>query len=105
MKMIKSCQSHSKGNFLFWSAILFLFILPACHKGDHDPHVINHPVKLKRDFNQVNLVSNSAAYMATRLDPTLLNAWGLAFSAGGTAWPASHEGHVSQVITSEGVEV
>jgi uncharacterized protein (TIGR03118 family) len=55
-----------------------------------------------RDFNQVNLVDNNGEYHATHTDPTLLNAWGLAFSSGGTAWVNSFGGHVSEVYTAEG---
>jgi uncharacterized protein (TIGR03118 family) len=48
-------------------------------------------------------VSNSAAYHPTNpLDPTLLNAWGLTFSSGGTPWVNSNGGGVSEVYTSEG---
>jgi len=55
-----------------------------------------------RDFTQVNLVDNNGEYNATHTDPTLLNAWGLAFSSGGIAWVNSLEGHVSEVYTAEG---
>ncbi|MEP7142883.1 MAG: TIGR03118 family protein [Ferruginibacter sp.] len=102
MKKINPGLSPFNGIFLFFAAILFL--LAGCHKNDHDIDFPNHPGKLKRNFSQINLVANSGAYMATRQDPTLVNAWGLAFSSGGTAWPASQGGHVSQVYSSEGVE-
>ena len=53
-------------------------------------------------YNQVNLVANSAAYSPAHIDPTLLNAWGLTFSAGGTAWVNSTGGHVSEVYDKDG---
>jgi uncharacterized protein (TIGR03118 family) len=55
-----------------------------------------------RDFVQVNLVDNNGEYSAAHTDPTLLNAWGLAFSSGGTPWVNSLGGHVSEVYTAEG---
>ena len=54
-------------------------------------------------FNQVNLTANRMGYGATNIDPTLINAWGIAFSAGGTAWTGSQGGGVSNVYNAEGV--
>src|SRR3954471_13250974 len=48
-------------------------------------------------FGQVNLVANTTGYNAAHIDPTLVNAWGIAFSGGGTAWVSSQAGHVSDV--------
>ncbi|GAA4728631.1 TIGR03118 family protein [Flavisolibacter ginsenosidimutans] len=53
-------------------------------------------------FTQVNLVANNSEYGAAFIDPTLMNAWGIAFAPNGTAWVNSQEGHVSEVYTSEG---
>jgi uncharacterized protein (TIGR03118 family) len=61
-----------------------------------------HDQQELRGFSQVNLVANNDEYSAARIDPTLVNAWGLAFSAGGVAWIGSEEGHVSDVYNSEG---
>ncbi|HTI92526.1 MAG TPA: TIGR03118 family protein [Puia sp.] len=58
-----------------------------------------------RDFQQVNLVDNNGEYSAKLTDPTLLNAWGLAFSANGIAWVNSNGGHVSELYTAEGAIV
>ena len=64
-----------------------------------------HIPKALKDFNQVNLVANNASYGAAHIDPVLLNAWGIAFSSGGTPWVASQAGHVSTVYDKEGVTV
>jgi uncharacterized protein (TIGR03118 family) len=72
----------------------FVLLSTGCRKG----HV---PVPTAT-YNQVNLVANSAAYSPTRVDPTLLNAWGLVFSPGGTAWVNSMGGHVSEVYNKDG---
>ncbi|HTI09598.1 MAG TPA: TIGR03118 family protein [Puia sp.] len=58
-----------------------------------------------RDFNQVNLVANAAWYNPVTVDPTLMNAWGLAWSPGGIAWVNSMSGHVSELYTGEGAIV
>lgn len=58
-----------------------------------------------RDFVQVNLVDNNGEYHAAFTDATLMNAWGLAFSSGGTPWVNSLFGHVSEVYTSEGAPI
>jgi hypothetical protein len=54
-----------------------------------------------RDFQQVNLVANNV-YSPVLTDPTLQNAWGLAWSPGGIAWVNSQAGHVSELYTGEG---
>ncbi|MES1160613.1 MAG: TIGR03118 family protein, partial [Bacteroidota bacterium] len=78
---------------LFLIAALFLSM--GCRKNQIQD-------KDLRDFNQVNLVANTAEYNPATVDPTLLNAWGLAWSPGGIAWVNSMSGHVSELYTSEG---
>ncbi|MBS1660598.1 MAG: TIGR03118 family protein [Bacteroidetes bacterium] len=58
-----------------------------------------------RDFQQVNLIANNGEYGAKLQDPTLLNAWGLAFSSNGIAWVNALGGHVSELYTAEGAIV
>jgi len=67
------------------------------HKGN-DNKKVGH-------FNQVNLVANVMGYGAAHIDPTLVNAWGLAFSPTGIGWVSSQGGHVSDVYNAEGVTV
>ncbi len=80
---------------LFISLIIFS---TGCHKQN-----INQ--KDLRDFQQVNLVANTSAYSPTLTDPTLQNAWGLAWSPTGIAWVNSQSGHVSELYTAEGAIV
>jgi uncharacterized protein (TIGR03118 family) len=54
-------------------------------------------------FNEVNLISSSAEYNPLRLDPTLINAWGIAFAPSGIPWVSSQGGHVSEVYDREGI--
>jgi uncharacterized protein (TIGR03118 family) len=56
-------------------------------------------------FTQVNLVANTAGYGAAKIDPTLINGWGIAFSANGIAWVNSQGGHVSELYDREGNSV
>jgi len=58
-----------------------------------------------RDFQQVNLVSNTGAYGSILNDPTLQNAWGIAWSPTGIAWVNAEAGHVSELYTGEGTIV
>jgi uncharacterized protein (TIGR03118 family) len=85
---------HPGLSFLFMAVIAFS---AGCNKN-------NEPKALK-DFDQVNLVANNDEYSAAHIDPALLNAWGLAFSSGGTAWVNSTGGHISAVYDKEGAFV
>ena len=82
-------------SFLLLAGVGVFFI--GCNK-------FNEPKALK-NFAQVNLVANNNEYGAAHIDPALLNAWGLAFSSGGTPWVNSTGGHVSAVYDKEGAPV
>ena len=58
-----------------------------------------------RNFEQVNLVANLSLYHPVTVDPTLLNAFGVAWSPNGVAWVNSVGGHVSELYSSEGAIV
>lgn len=62
------------------------------------------PQSLK-DFTQVNLVGNNDEYNAARIDPLLVNAWGLVFTPTGIAWISAQGAGVSDVYNSEGLQV
>ncbi|HTD94078.1 MAG TPA: TIGR03118 family protein [Chitinophagaceae bacterium] len=62
----------------------------------------NVDVKDLKDFKQVNLVANNSKYAPLTIDPTLINAFGIAWSPTGIAWVNSAGGHVSELYTSEG---
>jgi uncharacterized protein (TIGR03118 family) len=93
----------------FYVIACFSLLLIACQKNkdlpvtsEEDMQTDNFRSKKSNDFIQVNLVANNSEYGATRIDPTLINAWGIAFSATGTPWVNSQGGHLSEVYTSEG---
>jgi uncharacterized protein (TIGR03118 family) len=78
--------------------VIFLLLSTGCRKSNVDN-------KGLRDFQQVNLVANSGAYSPVLIDPTLHNAWGLAWAPSGIAWVNSLGGHVSELYTGEGAIV
>ncbi len=61
--------------------------------------------RVLRNFTQVNLVANSSEYHPVTIDPTLLNAFGIAWSPNGVAWVNSVGGHVSELYSGEGAIV
>jgi uncharacterized protein (TIGR03118 family) len=70
-------------------------VLFGCQKSGEDK-------KDLRNFKQVNLVANKSKYNPVTVDPTLQNAFGLAWSPNGVAWVNSLAGHVSEVYSAEG---
>ncbi len=78
--------------------ISFLVLSIGCRKAVFNNNVL-------RDFEQVNLVANSANYSPALTDPTLQNAWGLAWAPSGIAWVNSMSGHVSELYTADGAIV
>src|SRR3982751_518699 len=97
-----------------WITGIFLssaVILSSCKKNTDMPspsdeaQMKNGKGKDLKDFKQVNLVGNTMEYQPAHVDPTLINAWGIAFSSGGTPWVSSNVGHVSDVYNSEGATV
>jgi uncharacterized protein (TIGR03118 family) len=95
---------------LFFYRILFLFCLfSSCKKGQdtqaNTAEIKSSNEKSFKNFEQVNLVANVPGYGAgTRIDPSLINAWGIAFTPTGSTWVTSQGGHVSEVYTSEGAQ-
>lgn len=81
------------------TASLLTLALVACKKDP--PEVI---ISLPGNYSQVNLVANTAAYSAVRIDTLLKDAWGLAFSPGGNPWISSRGGGLSTVYNAEGAQ-
>jgi uncharacterized protein (TIGR03118 family) len=108
--MVKTFSSKLSASILAVS-----FIVISCQKGDHDLQALSQDGgKNGRDlsdnlnagkkighFTQTNLVSDVMGW-AAHTDPTLVNAWGLAWSPTGIAWVGSQGGNVSDVYNSEG---
>jgi len=78
--------------------VLFTGFSVSCRKANIDKNDL-------WDFQQVNLVSNTGAYSSVLNDPTLQNAWGIAWSPTGIAWVNSEASHLSHLYTGEGAIV
>ena len=63
------------------------------------------PSKELKDFEQVNLVGNNDEYHPSRIDPLLVNAWGIAFSSFGTIWVSAEGTGFSTVYNKDGNDV
>ena len=63
-----------------------------------------HP-KFLKDIDQVNLVADVDGYKAARVDPRLVNAWGLVFTPTGIAWPNAADPGLSFVLRQDGSQV
>jgi uncharacterized protein (TIGR03118 family) len=97
---------------LFWFSYL---LVSGCQKADRqiitkqDLKNANSnsmkPVMQKKNFIQVNLVANTSSFGASRVDPLLQNAWGLAFTSNGFAWISANGAGLSTVYTGEGAQV
>lgn len=74
----------------------FFLIVTGCRKPEPPPPV------LQGDFKMVNLVADVPGYDAARIDNVLVNAWGLAFSSGGTPWLSATGTHRSTIYTADG---
>ncbi|MBC7850997.1 MAG: TIGR03118 family protein [Chitinophagaceae bacterium] len=86
-------------------SVLVLILFSACHKlGDYYPGN-GHPKKDLGNLRQFNLVANNSTYGANRVEPNLLNAWGISFSASGTPWISAAGSGRSFVYDREGVQV
>ncbi|HEY4061711.1 MAG TPA: TIGR03118 family protein [Puia sp.] len=86
-----SRRFRSGGACLF--VIIVLAFAGGCHKMTIDKNDL-------RDFQQVNLVSNTSKYQPLLIDPSLQNAWGLFWAPTGIAWVNSQAGHVSELYNN-----
>jgi len=103
--MKKSVFTLNKSIPKFLAITAAITLLASCHKiGDYFPGK-DHPKKDLGNFKQFNLVANNDSYDAARVDPKLLNAWGIAFGASGVPWLTSTGAGVSTIYDREGLQV
>src|SRR5215467_2404850 len=76
---------------LYWVIACLLLVATGCQKNIEKPaatptdtnaqSIANDARKLKVDFQQVNLVSDTPGFSPMRVDANLVNAWGIAFAS------------------------
>lgn len=92
MKNLKSLGSAKV--IAAFSGLLTVGIIAGCDKDDKPEEPT--PASLQ-NFTIVNMVASDASITAGRIDPKLINAWGISFSAGGTPWISSTGDHSTAV--------
>jgi uncharacterized protein (TIGR03118 family) len=99
-----------------WVIACLLLIATGCQKNIQTPadettggataeKLLAKNSKALKDFEQVNLIANNGEYGAARVDPNLINGWGIAFSPGGIVWISSEGQGVSLVVNKDGGQV
>ena len=89
-------------NFTANRLVMALAVLSLLSTACHKMNVNNNDL---RNFEQVNLVADKASYDPGLVDPTLKNAWGLAWSPTGIAWVNAQADGLSELYTGAGAIV
>ncbi|HEX7844351.1 MAG TPA: TIGR03118 family protein [Chitinophagaceae bacterium] len=63
------------------------------------------PPQSLKDFTQVNLVGDNDEYSPARIDPDMVNAWGISFPASGPAWVSVEGRGKTLVLNGNGTAV
>jgi len=63
------------------------------------------PPKDLKDFEQVNLVGDNDEYAPARIDPNMVNGWGISFPTSGPAWVSAEGTGKSLVLNGNGTPV
>lgn len=90
-------------------AIVLLMFVYSCQKDTNETKATQGEIATKtippkdlKDFTQVNLVGDNDAYDPVRIDPTLINAWGISFPTSGPAWVSSEGAGLSTIYSADG---
>jgi uncharacterized protein (TIGR03118 family) len=82
------------------SCSLFItMIMNSCKKDSNNTPVIT------QSFTQTDLVASSNTFTGARVDPNLINGWGIAFGPSGVAWISSEGMGVSTVYDKTGAQI
>lgn len=84
---------------------ILLMVISSCKKEIKESAPLESQAQAEKDFTQVNLVGDNDEYSPARIDPNLVNGWGIAISPGGTFWVSSEGKGVSLVYNKDGGEV
>jgi len=92
---------------LIISAVVFI-TMQSCKKETNQPaesSVAGKDPKTLKDFMQVNLVGNNDEYHPSRIDPLLVNAWGVSFTPTGIIWISAEATGRSVIYNKDGNQV
>jgi uncharacterized protein (TIGR03118 family) len=88
---------------------LLLMIISSCKKEAQQAAATEElqpqEKKFVKDFNQVNLIGNNNEYSPARIDPTLINGWGIAVSPNGIFWVSTEGTGHSLVVSNNGTQI
>jgi uncharacterized protein (TIGR03118 family) len=104
---MKKIIQKTSSSLLLIQTIIVLLVLTGCRKSieptpAEEMAIAARDPKNLKDFVQVNLVGNNDEYDPVRIDPLLVNAWGIAFSSFGTIWISGEATGVSTVYNKDG---
>ena len=94
---------------VFFIVLLFICI-QSCQKEKQTAQQAEQSIAGKdpqslKNFMQVNLVGNNDEYDPARIDPLLVNGWGMSFSPTGTIWVSAEGSGTSAVYNKDGGQV
>lgn len=81
---------------VFALSSLFIIIMSGCQKHEFPPTLL-------KGYHQTNLVADVAGYGAARVDPALVNPWGISFSPTSPLWISAAGTSVSVVYDKDGL--
>jgi uncharacterized protein (TIGR03118 family) len=84
-----------KGAFIFCAALM---LLNGCKKNEFPPSQLN-------GYVQTNLVADTAGFGAARIDPSLVNPWGISFSPTSPIWISANHTSLSVIYNKDGMSV
>jgi len=95
------------------SFLAFVLLASACRKDSNAPNSAPknpaEPVPSERkmlpSYQQTNLVADKAGLGAGRIDPNLLNAWGIAIGSSGAFWISANGAGLSVVYNDKGTQL
>ncbi|HEY2720850.1 MAG TPA: TIGR03118 family protein [Chitinophagaceae bacterium] len=100
---------------LYWILACLVLSITACQKNIEKP-AANLPDdkaqaaavderRLKGDFDQVNIVGDDNEFSPLRVDPNLINAWGMAFAPSGPDWVNAMGTGFSDIFNTQGADL